>query len=78
MHSQFLALVGASLVDPETALRFRRREARRPHIEHMQGPISISVEHGALSFAGFTREVIRGIEKGNGARHRMKTGGHNL
>jgi hypothetical protein len=32
---QFLALVGGSLFDPETALRSRRRETRRPHIEHM-------------------------------------------
>ncbi len=30
MPSTFLALVGVSLFDPETALRFRRRETRRP------------------------------------------------
>jgi hypothetical protein len=35
-----LALVGVSLFDPEISLRSRRRETRRRHIEHIQGPIS--------------------------------------
>jgi len=33
MPSQFLALVGVSLFDPETASRSRRRETRRPNIK---------------------------------------------
>jgi len=93
---------------PETALRFRRRETRRPHIGHMQSPISqfpghgalssvrlgvslvigfssrlhalcsllyaaLYTGHGAFSLPAFGLAEIKGIAKGKGARHQMKT-----
>jgi hypothetical protein len=60
MPSQFLALVGVSLFDPETVLRSRMRETRRPKLAHMQSPISLFMRCGALSFAGYAPEVFRG------------------
>jgi len=73
-----LALVGVSLFDPETALRSRRRETRRPRIKQIEGPISPRKGHGALSFPGDASEGIRGIPKVKGTRHWTQIKGTNL
>ena len=40
----------STVFGPETALRFRRRETRRPCINTIQSPISLFAGRGALSF----------------------------